>query len=82
MSPAHRNTHRLTLLPSAGIADAVDGGVGPLGGRARKWGGVGVVGRGVEGEHDEAFVVAPVHLDFADVEKGGVVASQSPAAFV
>jgi hypothetical protein len=61
-------------LADAGIADAVDGAVGPFRGRGREWGGVGVVGRGVEGEHDEAFAIAPVHFDLADVEELGVTA--------
>jgi hypothetical protein len=36
-----------------------------------------VVGRGVEGETDEAFAVAAIDFDFADVEERGEAAWQS-----
>ena len=43
-------------------------------GRRGEWGGVGVIRRGVEGEHDEAFAIAPVDVDLADAEERDVAA--------
>ena len=77
--PAHRYADRLTPLPAAGIADAIDGLVGPLHGRAREWLGVHVAGGGVEGERDEAFAVVAVDLEFADVEEGAEAAPIPPS---
>lgn len=71
---SHRHAHRFAPLADAGIADAVNGLVGPFHRRGRKGLGVGVAGCGVEGERDEAFAVAAVDLDFADVEKGAEAA--------
>jgi hypothetical protein len=61
-------------LPHAGIADAVDGAVGPFHGRGGEGLGVDVAGGGVEGEGDEAFAVAAVDLEFADVEEAAEAA--------
>jgi hypothetical protein len=72
--PADRDTHRFAPLTDAGVADAVDGLVSPFHGRGGEGLGVDVAGGGVEGERDEAFAVAAVDLDFADVEEGAEAA--------
>jgi hypothetical protein len=74
VSPAHSHAHRLAPLTHPRVADAVDGLVGPFHGRGGEGLGVDVAGRGVEGERDEAFVVAAVDLEFADVEEGAEAA--------
>jgi hypothetical protein len=61
-------------LTHAGIADAVDGLIRPFHRRGGEGCRVGVAGRGVEGEGDEAFAVAAVDLKFADVEEGAEAA--------
>lgn len=73
-SPANRHAHRFAPLPDAGVAEAVDGLVRPFHGRGGEGCRVDVAGGGVEGERDEAFVVAAVDLDFADVEEGAEAA--------
>ena len=70
----HRHTDRLAPLTDAGVADAVDGLVGPFHGRGGEGLGVDVAGSGVEGERDEAFAVAAVDLEFADVKEGAEAA--------
>jgi hypothetical protein len=61
-------------LAHATVADAVNGLVGPFRGRGGEGLAVDVAGSGVESERDEAFGVAAVDLDFADVEKGAEAA--------
>jgi hypothetical protein len=74
-SSTHGDTHRLTPLPDALVADAVDGAVGPFRRGARERLGVGVAGGGVEGERAEGGAGAgAVDLDFADVEEGAEAA--------
>jgi hypothetical protein len=48
--------------------------IGPFHGRGGEGLGVDVAGSGVEGEGDEAFAVAAVDLEFADVEEGAEAA--------
>ena len=68
--PTHRDLHGITPNAHLRVAHAVDGAVFPFGRRGGEGKGVGVVGRGVEGEEDPAFAVPAVHLDFEHVEEG------------
>ena len=72
--PIYVAAAQLAPLPDAGVANAVDGLVGPFHGRGGEGLGVDVAGCGVEGEGDEAFVVAAVELEFANVEEGAEAA--------
>ena len=58
LSRAHGQAHG--QAPQAGLrfAHAIDGLVGPFGGRGRQRLGVGVIGRGVDGQEPEALAVA------------------------
>jgi hypothetical protein len=67
---SHRDLNGIAPHAHLRIAHAVDGAVFPLGRRGGEGKGVGVVGRGVVGEEDEAFAVAAVHLELEHVEEG------------
>lgn len=66
--PTHSHRHRLTPNPDGGVVHAVDGAVFPVGEGGGLCVGIGVAGRGVVGEVDEAFAVVAVHFDAQDVD--------------
>jgi hypothetical protein len=74
---ADGNRDHFTPLAHGGVVHAEDAAVFPLGERGGLRVGVGVSGRGVVGEVDEAFAVAAVHFQAQDVE-GFAVAVEFP----
>jgi hypothetical protein len=54
-------------LTDAGVADAIDGLVGPFHRRGREGLGVYVARGGIVGEQDETFTVVAIDLDFAQI---------------
>ncbi len=71
-SDADGDADGVAPLADAVVGDAVDGLVGPFRRSARERLRVGVAGGGVDREHDEAFAIGAVDLEFALVEKGAV----------
>jgi hypothetical protein len=73
-SPTHRDAHRLAPLADAIAAGVIDDAVSPLRGRARERLRIGVAENSADGEGDETFAVAAIHLEFAFVQVGGETA--------